>query len=106
MRQLERHLNLVWIYQPSESETQAISDVVTQNNDPSTQLITPPPEVLRELLTLAKKGNFNAIIKCADQLEAEDTNLATFAHQLRQLARQFDEDVILEFLTQYEVEMA
>ncbi|MBD2249918.1 hybrid sensor histidine kinase/response regulator [Nostoc parmelioides] len=106
LRQLERHLNLVWIYQPSESENQAIPDVVTQNNSPSAQLITPPPEVLHELLTLAKKGNFNAIIKCADQLEAEDTNFATFAHQLRQLARQFDEDAILDFLTQYEVEMA
>ncbi|WP_414756215.1 ATP-binding protein [Anabaena sp. CCY 9910] len=106
LRQLERHLNLVWIYEPSESENQPISDLITQNNSLSAQLITPQAEVLQELMTLAKKGNFNAIIKCADQIEAEDTNFATFAHQLRQLARQFDEDAILDFLTKYEVEMA
>jgi|GEM_PF-5775477 len=55
-------------------------------------------------MTLANRGNFNAIIKLADQLETADTNFSAFALQLRQLARQFDEDAILNFLAQYQVE--
>jgi CheY-like chemotaxis protein len=104
--QLERHLGLVWIYQLSQSEQQATSDMATKGNSSSAKLTSPQPEVLQELMILARKGNFNAILKWADQLEAADTNFADFAHQLRQLARQFDEDAILNFLAQYEVEMA
>ncbi|AUS99949.1 two-component system sensor histidine kinase/response regulator [Nostoc sp. CENA543] len=104
LRQLERHLSLVWIYQPSQSE--AVLDLVTPQKNPSAQLIPPHPEVLQELIMLAKRGNFNAIIKCAEQLETADPNFADFAQQLKQLARQFDEDAILNFLTKYQVEIA
>ncbi|MEH2409248.1 hybrid sensor histidine kinase/response regulator [Nostoc sp.] len=101
--QLEFNLGLAWIYQESQSEEQRINSSTTTSDSPSDKLISPSPDVLRELLTLASKGNFNAILKLADQLEETDTNLAPFANQLRQLARQFDEDLILNFLTQYEV---
>jgi signal transduction histidine kinase/CheY-like chemotaxis protein len=100
LQQLERHLNLIWIYKQSQSEAQITNNLATANIQ-SEALIPPSPEVLRELITLASKGNFNAILRWADQLEATDP---TFANQLRQLARQFDEDVILSFLHQYEVE--
>ncbi|MBD2409904.1 hypothetical protein FACHB389_11330 [Nostoc calcicola FACHB-389] len=40
----------------------------------------------------------------ASRLEETDTTSALFACELRQLARQFDEDLIFSFLTQYAVE--
>ncbi|WGV28581.1 hybrid sensor histidine kinase/response regulator [Halotia branconii] len=104
LHQLEHHLDLVWIYQQSQVEQQKTSVSTTVSNHQSDKLIPPTPEVLRELVTLASKGNFNAILKWSDQLEEADTTFAPFANQLRQLARQFDEDLILSFLTQYEVE--
>lgn len=103
LQQLERHLGLIWIYKQSESEKQITNNSATTDRQ-SDLLIFPSPEVLRELIALANIGNFNAIFKWADRLEATDPTFATFANQLRQLARQFDEDVILSFLNQYEVE--
>ncbi|MEH1959655.1 MAG: ATP-binding protein [Nostoc sp.] len=103
LHQLEFNLGLAWIYQQSESE---INSLAITSDRPSDKLTPPAPDVLQELLTLASKGNFNAILKLADQLEQTDTNLAPFANQLRQLARQFDEDLILNFLTQYQVKTA
>ncbi|MEH1901517.1 MAG: ATP-binding protein [Nostoc sp.] len=105
LHQLVFHLGLAWIYQQSLSEEQTINSATT-GDSPSDKLTPPSPDVLRELLTLASKGNFNAILKLADQLEETDINLAPFANQLRQLARQFDEDLILNFLTQYELKTA
>ncbi|MDF5709770.1 MAG: ATP-binding protein [Nostoc sp. S4] len=103
LQQLESLLNLVWIYKQSQPETVKTKKATTPNSQ-STQLTPPSPEVLQELVTLASKGNFNAILKCADLLEETDTTFTPFANELRQLARQFDEDLILSFLTQYAVE--
>lgn len=103
LHQLEFHLGLAWIYQQSQSEEQRINSATIRDH-PLDKLTPPSPDVLRELATLASKGNFNAILKLADQLEETDINFAPFTHQLRQLARQFDEDLILNFLTQYGVE--
>ncbi|MEH2193785.1 MAG: ATP-binding protein [Nostoc sp.] len=99
LHQLEQYLNLVWIYKQSQPEGEKIKEATTA----TTQLTPPSPEVLQELVTLATKGNFNAILKWADQLEETDTIFASFANELRQLARQFDEDLILSFLTKYTV---
>ncbi|MEH2361716.1 MAG: ATP-binding protein [Nostoc sp.] len=103
LHQLEFNLGLAWIYQQSQSEINSLAIISERSSD---KLTPPAADVLQELLTLASKGNFNAILKLADQLEEIDTNLVPFANQLRQLARQFDEDLILNFLTQYEVKTA
>ncbi|MFN6559350.1 MAG: ATP-binding protein [Nostoc sp. ChiSLP01] len=103
LQQLQSLLNLVWIYKQSQPEELKTKQATTANSQ-STQLTPPSPEVLQELVTLASKGNFNAILKWADRLEETDTTFTLFARELRQLARQFDEDLILNFLTQYPVE--
>ncbi|MEH2395494.1 MAG: ATP-binding protein [Nostoc sp.] len=103
LHQLERHLNLVWIYKQSQPDEEKAKEATTANSQ-SAQLTPPSPKVLQELVTLASKGNFNAILKLTDQLEETDTIFAPFANELRQLARQFDEDLILSFLSQYAVE--
>ncbi|BAY80014.1 multi-sensor hybrid histidine kinase (plasmid) [Nostoc linckia NIES-25] len=103
LQQLQSLLNLVWIYKQCQPEELKTKQATTANSQ-STQLTPPSPEVLQELVTLANKGNFNAILKWADRLEETDTTFALFASELRQLARQFDEDLILSFLTQYAVE--
>ncbi|MBD2608509.1 response regulator [Scytonema hofmannii FACHB-248] len=98
LHQLESHLGLAWIYQHSQYEKQRINSSATTHD----KLTSPSADILRELVILATKGNFNAILKWADQLEETDTKFDPFAHQLRQLARQFDEDLILNFLTEKE----
>ncbi|MGF2037036.1 MAG: ATP-binding protein [Nostoc sp. CmiVER01] len=100
--QLEQYLNLVWIYKQSQPDEEKAKEVTA--NSQSARLISPSSQVLQELVTLASKGNFNAILKWADQLEETDITFAPFANELRQLARQFDEDLILNFLTQYAIE--
>lgn len=102
LHQLKQYLNLVWIYKQSQPDGEKPKEATTANSQ-SAQLTPPSPQILHELVTLASKGNFNAILKWADQLEETDTNFAAFANELRQLARQFDEDIILNFLTQYVV---
>ncbi|MEH2054535.1 hybrid sensor histidine kinase/response regulator [Nostoc sp.] len=103
LHQLEQYLNLVWIYKQSQPDKEKAQEAITTNSQ-STQLTPPSPQILQELVTLASKGNFNAILKWADQLEETDTTFAPFANELRQLARQFDEDLIINFLTKYAVE--
>ncbi|WP_265273981.1 hybrid sensor histidine kinase/response regulator [Nostoc sp. KVJ3] len=103
LHQLERYLNLVWIYKQSQPDAEKAQEGTTANSQ-SAQLTPPSGQVLQELVILASKGNFNAILKWADQLEETDITFAPFAKELRQLARQFDEDLILSFLTQYAVE--
>ncbi|BAY65503.1 multi-sensor hybrid histidine kinase [Calothrix brevissima NIES-22] len=100
LRQLASHLNLVWIYKQSPTEALKAKESTTANSQ-SSQFTPPSTEILQELVTLATKGKFNAILKLADQLENTDINLTPFANELRQLARQFDEDLILNFLHQY-----
>ena len=100
LHQLKQYLNLVWIYKQSQPDEEKAKAATTANSQ-SAQLTPPSPQVLQELVTLANKGNFNAILKWADQLEETDTNFVPFANELRQLARQFDEDLIINFLTQY-----
>ncbi|MGF1938484.1 MAG: ATP-binding protein [Nostoc sp. ChiQUE02] len=98
--QLKRYLNLVWIYKQSQPDAEKAKEATIA----SVQLTPPSPQVLQELVTLASKGNFNAILKWADQLEETDTTFVPFSNELRQLAREFDEDLILNFLTQYAME--
>ncbi|MEH1939560.1 MAG: ATP-binding protein [Nostoc sp.] len=103
LHQLEQYLNLVWIYKQSQPDAEKAKEATTVNSQ-SAQLTPPSPQVLQELVTLASKGNFNAILKWADRLEETDTIFVPFANEIRQLARQFDEDLILNFLTQYAME--
>ncbi|MCC5664089.1 response regulator [Nostoc sp. CHAB 5784] len=103
LHQLEQYLNLVWIYKQSQPDGEKAKEATTANSQ-SAQLTPPSPQVLQKLVTLASKGNFNAILKLADQLEETDTTFAPFANEIRQLARQFDEDLILNFLIQYAME--
>ncbi|MEH2406163.1 hybrid sensor histidine kinase/response regulator [Nostoc sp.] len=103
LHQLKQYLNLVWIYKQSQPDGEKAKEATTANSQ-SAQLTSPSPKVLQELVTLASKGNFNAILKWTDQLEETDITFAPFAKELRQLARQFDEDLIISFLSQYAVE--
>ncbi|MFN6462860.1 MAG: ATP-binding protein [Nostoc sp. DedVER02] len=99
LHKLEQYLNLVWIYKQSQPEGEKAEEATIVTD----QLTPPSPQVLQELVTLATKGNFNAILKWADELEETNISFAPFANELRQLARQFDEDLILSFLTKYAV---
>ncbi|MCC5643599.1 response regulator [Nostoc sp. CHAB 5824] len=103
LEQLKLYLNLEWIYKQFQPDGEKAKETTTANSQ-SAQSIPPSPQILQELVTLASKGNFNAILKWADQLEETDTTFVPFANELRQLARQFDEDLILNFLTQYAME--
>ncbi len=99
---LDKHLELEWIYDhdhktlPDSLETakpvEAMEDI----------LICPPQTQLNELLELAKMGNMIGLEKQATHLEAMDKQLGPFANRVRQLAKNFEDELILTFLEQYE----
>ncbi len=56
---------------------------------------------LNELLNLANRGNMMGLEKQATHLETLDKQLGPFANRLRQLAKNFEDELILTFLEQY-----
>jgi hypothetical protein len=67
-------------------------------------LIAPPAEEVAALLDLAMKGDLKGIMERADRLEALDKQWLPFATHLRQLARDFEDEKIVEFVKKYRAE--
>ncbi|MHC5595349.1 MAG: ATP-binding protein [Nostoc sp.] len=61
LHQLEKYLNLVWIYKQSQPDGEKAQEASIANSE-AAQLTPPSPQILHELVTLASKGNFNAIL--------------------------------------------
>ena len=74
LHQLEQYLNLVWIYKQSQPDGEKAKEATTVNSQ-SVQLTPPSPQVLQELVTLASKGNFNAILKWSGSIGGNRHNL-------------------------------
>ncbi|MEA5417892.1 ATP-binding protein [Spirulina sp. CCNP1310] len=91
---LEKHLNLTWIYQTPEADA-------ASSLNPSDDLAIPEPEELRQLQDLALKGNMRAMIQQLDRLESEDPQWQPFSQMLRQWAKGFRDQEILNFLKEH-----
>jgi predicted ATPase/signal transduction histidine kinase/CheY-like chemotaxis protein/tRNA A-37 threonylcarbamoyl transferase component Bud32 len=98
---LQIHLGLEWIYEEFEDEN-AESEI---SNNPSLiqpqEMIPPPAEEIAVLFDLAMMGDLGGIQKQAEQLEKMDVKYALFARKLNQLAKNFEDEKILELVEKY-----
>lgn len=89
---LRRHLSLTWIYEEKTIKAQL------QDN---TALIAPPPTEIENFYNLVMKGNFKGIIRQAVALEQINEIYVPFAKKIQQLAKEFQDQAILELLQSY-----
>lgn len=116
---LQRYLQLDWIYEAdSLTETATEPDAIAASSlapsslallqpSPTSEtvavldLVAPPQADLEILQRLSMRGNLKGILKEADRLEQRDRQLAPFVAQLRQLAKEFQEKKLQEFISHY-----
>lgn len=95
---IQENLGLSWIYeQHNKSNTPAQASDVSS----SPSLVTPPVEELKALYELAMFGNMKKIKKRACYLEEIDSQYASFAAKLKDLASGFQEKAIVNLIEQY-----
>ncbi len=93
LEKLRQHLKLEWVYEKAGSpETE---------NSLSTPFIGPSPEQAALLFDLAMMGDIGGIIEEVEKLEQSDQQLKPFLHQIRQLAKAFDEEQLCELIEPY-----
>jgi predicted ATPase/signal transduction histidine kinase/DNA-binding response OmpR family regulator/tRNA A-37 threonylcarbamoyl transferase component Bud32 len=103
---LQIHLGLEWICEELQGENAEleISGMSVFSSPPAIdrqETIAPPPEEIEILFELAMMGDLGEIQKQAEKLEKMDVKYVTFARKLIQLAKDFDEQKILELVEQY-----
>ncbi|MBE9129116.1 MULTISPECIES: hybrid sensor histidine kinase/response regulator [unclassified Coleofasciculus] len=94
LEKLQVHLNLEWVY-----EEQGIQESAATRPSPS--IVAPSAQEIAILLDLAMRGDLRGIVERAAYLEALDQQWIPFATHLRQLAKDFEDEKILEFIKQY-----
>lgn len=85
---LAAQLGLTWVYAELDSQGEA-------------PLVAPPTERLSELYKLAEEGQIYEIQEFASRLEAEDEAYYPFAQQLQKLAKGFEMQQILAFISSF-----
>ncbi|MEG3863287.1 ATP-binding protein, partial [Microcoleus sp. herbarium12] len=98
---LQFHLELEWIYEKLPDENYESGDSDNQSQIQDEQIIPPPTEEIAIFLELAMRGDLGGIQKQAEKLAKIDATYASFASHLNQLAKNFEEEKILEFVEQY-----
>ncbi|BAP55317.1 signal transduction histidine kinase [Thioploca ingrica] len=96
---LQNYLNLQWIYEPIAPPTTSGVNMKPVNH--SVTLITPPLAQLVTLYDLAMQGDISGIMAEIDKLEPVEPQWVSFCRQIRQLAKNFEEEKICQLLEQY-----
>lgn len=98
---LKRHLNLEWIYDGAEVYK---VDSGEQNYDEKLaklELIAPPNAEIAIFFDLAMSGDLGGIQEEANKLKRLSPKYLAFANHISELASNFEEEKILEFVQQY-----
>ncbi len=98
---LQVHLELEWIYEKLQDESYESEDSDNQSKIQDETIIPPPAEEIAVLFELAMMGDLGGIQKQAEKLAKIDARYVSFASHLNQLAKNFEEAKILEFVEQY-----
>ncbi|MDM8559301.1 CHASE domain-containing protein [Thiotrichales bacterium HSG14] len=104
LEKIEDYLGVTWIYEQNSSDnTHKIADNQTQDKEwgDSTNFAKPSPEQAAILFDLAMMGDIAGILEEIDNLEQSDKQLLNFCHQIRQLAKSFDEGKICDLIEPY-----
>ncbi len=98
---LQVHLDLEWICEELQDGNAESEDSQTQSQIQAQETIAPPADEIAVLFELAMMGDLGGIQKQAEKLEKIDVKYLSFARPLHQLAKNFEEAKILEFVEQY-----
>jgi signal transduction histidine kinase/CheY-like chemotaxis protein len=87
---LGRHLNLQWIHKEKNGDhpTSKFASIDEANEKPLDEQL-PPPAVLEEFMTLAKRGDVMGLRDEIERLDASSPVLHTFCERIRLLASEF-----------------
>ncbi len=102
LEKLRVHLGLEWVYE--EGTAAKAIDLEQEQESAGESIVPPPAEEIAVLIDLAMRGDLKGIIDRAAHLEALDKQWLPFASHLRQLAKNFEDEQILEFVKQYKAE--
>ena len=91
---IAEHCHVTWVYETSTSPGTGTPDFTSE------AVVMPPETVLVELRALLQRGNLYAIRQRAVAIGQEDARYLSFAVQLEQLARDFEEEKIRILLAQ------
>lgn len=92
-RQLQNHLQLVWIYDDE--------DTVESVTDEPKDWVVPPAHVLNKLLQLSQEGMLKALVQQAEALQAEEKRYQPFVQKVLRLAQKFQVEELESFLETY-----
>jgi CheY-like chemotaxis protein len=98
---LQVHLELEWIYEDLQDGNAESEVSQNQSQIQEEKIIPPPPDEIAVFLELAMMGDLGGIQKQAEKLAKIDVKYVSFASHLNQLAKNFEEEKILEFVEQY-----
>jgi len=98
---LAQHLQLTWIYDAPPVPVMDLGSATAAHSAQATAASGPSPEEAVVLYDLAMMGDIGGILEHVEQLEHDNTALAVFAHKVRQLAKNFEEEEICELVRQY-----
>ncbi len=98
MQQLQKHLNLDWIYEENiiEKETNSSPDLTE-----STELIPPPEKELDELYHLVMRGHIKGILEQVNIIKQLDKKYVPFAEQIEKLAQGFQERELMKLTEKF-----
>ncbi|PSB03731.1 serine/threonine protein kinase, partial [filamentous cyanobacterium Phorm 46] len=98
---LQVHLGLEWIYEELQYPNAESEVFHNQSQIQPEEIIAPPADEIALLFDLAMMGDLGGIQKQAEKLAQLDIKYVSFANHLNQLAKNFEEEKILEFVEKY-----
>ncbi|MEG4319488.1 MULTISPECIES: AAA family ATPase [unclassified Microcoleus] len=98
---LQFHLELEWMYDELQDGNAKSESSQNHSQIPEEKIISPPADEIAVLFELAMMGDLGGIQKQAENLAKIDARYVSFASHLNQLAKNFEEQKILEFVEQY-----
>ena len=102
LEMLQSFLHLEWIYEEDEETKPGDADNSSElAGSTSGELIPPAADILARLHNLAKKGDLDAILTEANQLEKLGEKYSLFTRELRQLAEGFQVKQLQIFIQKY-----
>lgn len=100
MDQLQKHLNLEWIYEDI-TVSKSISSTQSQDETERSEVVPPPETELEELYNLVMQGHIKGILKQANMIKQLDPKYIHFAQHIEQLANRFQERELMKFTEQF-----
>lgn len=95
LQELEQLLGLTWLYGERAEQT------LIEPADQETEIIAPAASELDTLYRAARGGFVDEIQQEAEALKQLNSSYATFANQLIELAKQFEDEAIIQFIEQH-----